>query len=62
LKLYHDSAEDDDAYQDYLERFVYGVRDLAGYLEAIGGADRLASLVADPEFGYRPDLRRRRLA
>lgn len=62
LKLYHDSAEDDDAYQDYLERFVYGVRDLAGYLEAIGGAGRLASLVADPEFGYRPDLRRRRLA
>ena len=41
LKLYHESAEDDALYQRYLERFVYGVEDHAGYLEAVGGAARL---------------------
>jgi glutaconate CoA-transferase subunit A len=61
LKLYHESAEDEAAYAAYLERFVYGVRDHAGYLAAVGGAARLEGLRADPAFGYRPDLRRRRL-
>ena len=61
LKLYHESAKDDAAYGQYLERFIYGVTDHAGYLEAVGGAARLESLRADPEYGYRPDLKRRRL-
>jgi glutaconate CoA-transferase subunit A len=61
LKLYHDSAEDESHYAQYLERFVYGVRNHAEYLEAIGGAAQLTGLRADPAFGYRPDLKRRRL-
>ncbi len=61
LKLYHESAEDDNAYTRYLDRYIYGVKDHAGYLEAVGGAARLASLRADPAYGYRPDLQRRRL-
>jgi glutaconate CoA-transferase subunit A len=61
LKLYHESASNDEAYQGYLERFIYGVRDHAAYLEAVGGAARLESLAADPDYGYRPDLKRRRL-
>lgn len=61
LKLYHDSAEDDAAFQRYLDRFIYGVKDHAGYLEAVGGPARLDSLRADPAYGYRPDLKRRRL-
>lgn len=61
LKLYHDSARDARTFQAYLDRFVYGVSDHAGYLEAIGGRARLARLTADPAYGYRPDLPRRRL-
>jgi glutaconate CoA-transferase subunit A len=61
LKLYHDSAADDEAFARYLERFVYGVASHAEYLEAVGGSARLASLRADPGLGYRADLQRRRL-
>ena len=59
LKEYHDSARDDAAYRAYLDRFVYGVRDQRAYLEAVGGAGRLALLKAAPGFGYSPDLKRR---
>ena len=59
LRLYHESAQDEAAYQSYLERFVYGVPDHASYLQAIGGAARLENLHADPAYGYRPDLKRR---
>lgn len=62
LKLYHESAEDDAAFQRYLDTFVYGVKDHGEYLAAVGGEERLASLKADSEFGYRPDLKRRRLS
>ncbi len=61
LKIYHDSAREDGTFQRYLEKFVYGVKDFANYLDAVGGAARLDSLTADPTFGYRPDLKRRRL-
>lgn len=61
LKLYHEQAEDDAAFQRYLENFVYGVPDHAGYLEAVGGIARLDSLRAVSPYGYRPDLKRRRL-
>lgn len=61
LKLYHDGAEDEDKFQQYLERFVFGVKCHAEYLETIGGKARLDGLRADPGYGYRPDLRRRRL-
>jgi glutaconate CoA-transferase subunit A len=61
LKIYHDSAREDGTFQRYLEKFVYGVKDFANYLDAVGGAVRLDSLTADPTFGYRPDLKRRAL-
>ena len=61
LKLYHESAEDDAVFERYLDRFVYGVGNHAGYLREAGGAARLDSLRADPVYGYRPDLRRRML-
>jgi glutaconate CoA-transferase subunit A len=59
LVLYHEHAKDDASFQDYLNEFVYGVKNHAEYLEAIGGSTRLESLKADPELGYRPDLKRR---
>ena len=61
LKIYHDSAENDDTFRQYLDRFVYGVNNHAEYLEAVGGAARQDMLKADTAFGYRPDLKRRRL-
>ena len=61
LKTYHDGAEDEATFQQYLDTFVYGVKNHAEYLEVIGGAERLEGLKADPAFGYSPDLKRRRL-
>jgi glutaconate CoA-transferase, subunit A len=61
LKLYHESAENEEAFQEYLDQFVYGPQDHAEYLERVGGSARLQSLRANPEYGYRPDLKRRRL-
>ena len=61
LKIYHEGAEDDATFQQYLSKFVYGVKDHAEYLEAVGGTARLESLKANPAYGYRPDLKRRRL-
>jgi glutaconate CoA-transferase subunit A len=61
LRLYHGGAEDDDTFHQYLQRFVFGVKCHAEYLEGIGGKARLDSLRADPGYGYRPDLKRRRL-
>ena len=60
LKRYHDSAEDDSLYAQYLEQFVYGVNDHAQYLQAVGGV-KLEGLRSVPGYGYRPDLKRRRL-
>lgn len=62
LKYYHEAAEADDGFAVYLNRFVYGVKNQAEYLEAVGGADRLGSLAADAQYGYRPQLQRRRLS
>jgi len=62
LKLYHESAEDDAAFQAYLQKFVYDPKNHAEYLEVIGGTARLAGLKADPEYGYSPNLKRRGLA
>lgn len=62
LKLYHESAAQDDTFREYLDRFVYGPASHAEYLEAVGGAARLDGLRADPQLGYRPDLQRRRLS
>jgi len=61
LKAYHDSAKDDEAFQQYLDEFVYGVNSHHEYLEAIGGAARLEELRADRTYGYSPTLIRRRL-
>jgi glutaconate CoA-transferase subunit A len=59
LKLYHDSARDDAAFQQYLEKFVVGMKNHGQYLAAVGGAARLDSLRADPAYGYNPRLKRR---
>lgn len=57
----HESARDDTTFEHYLEIFVYGVKDHAEYLDAVGGEIRLNTLKATPAYGYSPNLRRRRL-
>jgi glutaconate CoA-transferase subunit A len=47
------------AFQEHLETVVYGVKDHWGYLDRIGGAERLSHLKADPALGYSPAVRRR---
>jgi glutaconate CoA-transferase, subunit A len=61
LKAYHDGAKSDDTFQAYVKKFVFDVRNHKEYLSAIGGADRLNGLKADPAYGYSPTLKRRRL-
>lgn len=61
LKLYHDSAESEDDFQAYLSRFVLGVSSHSEYLAVVGGEARLNGLKADPGYGYRRDLKRRKL-
>ncbi len=61
LKEYHDGAEDEAAFAQYLEKYVYGVANFQEYLQAIGGPARLDGLKADPQYGYSPNLKRRRL-
>ncbi|GIK37694.1 MAG: glutaconate CoA-transferase subunit A [Chloroflexota bacterium] len=59
LTLYHHSAKDDAAFQQYLEKFVDGVKNYSEYLEAVGGPAQLESLKAHPAYGYSPHLKRR---
>jgi glutaconate CoA-transferase subunit A len=56
---YHASAQQDASFLRYLDRYVLGVVDHQGYLEAIGGRARLEALAAAPGFGYNPGLKRR---
>jgi glutaconate CoA-transferase subunit A len=60
LKDYHAAAMIDEDFQAYLEKYVYGVPDFESYLGVVGSA-RLDGLKADPEYGYSPNLKRRRL-
>jgi glutaconate CoA-transferase subunit A len=60
LQVYHDSAREDATFQEYLERFVLGASSHAEYLDAVGGLDHLATLSADPDYGYSTTLKRRR--
>jgi glutaconate CoA-transferase subunit A len=59
LQAYHDCAADDDGFAEYLDTLVYGVRTHSQYLDRVGGSERMASLLADPSYGYSPTLRRR---
>lgn len=59
LVLYDRAAQSDEAFAQYLERFVFGPADYAEYLEAIGGQEQLARLQPRSGLGYNPELRRK---
>ena len=52
------AARSEEEFLAYLERYVFGVADHAGYLEAVGGEQRLDELRARSGLGYNPELRR----
>ena len=56
--LYQKAAKNDSEWQNYLDTYVYGVKDRQEFLELIG-KDRLQTLLADKEIGYNPSLNRR---
>ena len=56
--LYQKVAKNDSEWQNYLDKYVYGVKDRQEFLELIG-KDRLQTLHADKEIGYNPSLNRR---
>lgn len=52
IQRYVEAQKTPESFKEYLEIFVYGVKDHQSYLEAIGGKKHLQSLVANPELGY----------
>ena len=58
LNLYKQAVRDDDAWQAYLQEWVYGVDDRDAYLDKVGGA-QLARIRANTVAGYAPGLDRR---
>ena len=52
IQKYVEATRTPEDFQAYLDRYVYGVRDHAEYLEKIGGLSFLNTLQADPDLGY----------
>jgi acyl CoA:acetate/3-ketoacid CoA transferase alpha subunit len=52
IQAYVEATRTPEGTADYLDRFVYGVKDHAEYLECMGGQVRLDGLRARPELGY----------
>jgi glutaconate CoA-transferase subunit A len=52
IKEYIEAAKNKDTFRDYLDRYVYGVKDHSEYIEIIGGEQKMESLRADTVLGY----------
>ncbi len=52
IRQYADASKTPEGLRNYLDKYVYGVRDHWEYLELIGGMKHLARLAADPILGY----------
>lgn len=52
INLYAQASKTPQGLQEYLDKYVYGVQDHWGYLEAVGGMKYLEALRADPIKGY----------
>jgi glutaconate CoA-transferase, subunit A len=52
IDLYADASKTPQGFQQYLDKFVYGVKDHWGYMELVGGMNRMKELEADPVLGY----------
>jgi glutaconate CoA-transferase, subunit A len=52
IKLYSEASKTPQGFQEYLDKYVYGVKDHWEYLEKVGGMKYLNNLLADPILGY----------
>lgn len=52
IKAYVQATETRERFREYLDRYVYGVKDHWEYLERVGGMKRLNALRADALLGY----------
>lgn len=52
IKRYVEAQKTPESFKEYLDGFVYGVKDHQAYLEAVGGKKHLKSLIANPDLGY----------
>jgi glutaconate CoA-transferase, subunit A len=52
IRKYVEATKSPELFKDYLDKYVYGVKDHWEYLEMIGGLRHLRSLRADPILGY----------
>jgi glutaconate CoA-transferase subunit A len=52
IKKYAEASKTPQGFQEYLDKYVYGVKDHWGYLELVGGMKYLDNLLADPILGY----------
>ena len=52
IKEYAETSKTPQGFQEYLDKYVYGVKDHWGYLEMLGGMKYLNALLADPILGY----------
>jgi glutaconate CoA-transferase subunit A len=52
IRHYAEASKTPAAFQEYLDKYVYGVEDHWGYLARVGGMERLARLTADTIRGY----------
>jgi glutaconate CoA-transferase subunit A len=58
LRTYNAAARSDATFAGYLDQFVFGAPTHEAYLEAVGGAGRLAQLLPGRGLGYNPLLKR----
>lgn len=52
IRRYVAASQSLQGFEEYLEEYVYGVRDHWAYLERVGGMQLLTGLAADPVLGY----------
>jgi glutaconate CoA-transferase subunit A len=52
IQRYVEATRTPEDFQAYLDRYVFGVKDHAEYLERVGGMAYLNNLRADPVLGY----------
>jgi glutaconate CoA-transferase subunit A len=52
IRMYAEAAKTPEGMREYLDKYVYGVKDHWEYLERIGGTKHLTSLTADADLGY----------
>ncbi|NPV26644.1 MAG: CoA transferase subunit A [Firmicutes bacterium] len=58
LDFYPKVARDENLWKDYLDKYVFGVRNRQEFLELVG-LDKVERLRADQEYGYNRSLKRR---